>query len=69
MEIPLKEETVKYLTEMFYDRYVSKSNGEERAKQEARVILKKTYGEDEESINMWIEYFAEQTELIIKGEM
>jgi hypothetical protein len=57
---PLKEETLKYLTEMYYDRCISKIDSEERAIKEARIILKEVYGEDEASIKMWLEYLAEQ---------
>lgn len=59
---PLKEETANYLVEMYYDRCISKSDGEERAKSEARAILKQTYGDDEESISKWLQYLAQENE-------
>lgn len=57
---PLKEEIFNYLTEMYKDRCISKVDGEERAKKEARVILEKFYGEDEKSIEEWLEYLAQE---------
>ena len=56
---PLKEETLKYLTEMYKDRSINKMDGEERAIKEARAILEKVYGEDKKSIEDWLKYLAQ----------
>ena len=60
---PLKEETLKYLTEMYKDRSINKMDGEERAIKEARAILEKVYGEDKKSIEDWLKYLAQTSEI------
>lgn len=64
---PLKIEIMNYLVEMYKDRCISKSNGQERAIKEARAILKQTYV-DEKSIEIWLSYLAQEAEYITKNE-
>lgn len=63
---PLKQELFEHLTEMYKDRCVSKVDGEKRAIEEARVILKEVYEDDVQSIEKWLEYLKQETTGLIR---